>query len=331
MTAEPLYHVVITDDWEQSAMAGEYAAATGGVAHETGGYLRATTAAGLQDLLDDGYRDLELPLTLVTLDAAALRAEGVRVEDVPPHGARVYAPLRRDGGPAVIAAAPLHREHGRWVSPLTAPPAAEHSHILAHPNVLYVGTPAYLVASTNPDGSANLAAASSHFALGTMLCLGIESDGQTALNMADRPGITVNFPSLELWPAVVRLSRLTGRTPVPAAKADRYTYEPDKFGAARLTPQPADLVTAPRVQECRLQFEATVRRMTPGVDGGYFMVEAEVIRVHADPALVREGTDDIEPAAWRPLVYAFRHFFDRGDEVGWLASSRMAPHPPLVD
>jgi flavin reductase (DIM6/NTAB) family NADH-FMN oxidoreductase RutF len=164
-----------------------------------------------------------------------------------------------------------------------------------------------------------------------MLCLGIESDGQTALNIAENADVTVNFPSPALWPALVRLSRLTGRDPVPAAKADRYELERDKFGAARLTPQASELVAAPRVRECLLQFEARVRRMTPGLDGGYFMVEAEVLRVHADPSIVRPGTDEIEPGAWHPLVYAFRHFFDRGDEVGWLPSSRMAPHPPVVD
>ena len=216
---------------------------------------------------------------------------------------------------------------------MTAEPSAAtaaETHIVAHPHVLYVGTPAYLIGSTNPDGSPNLAAASSYWALGDMLCLGIEADGQTAANIAERTGITVSFPSGPLWPALVRLSHLTGRYPVPEAKREKYQYEKDKFTAARLTPQASDLVDAPRVKECGLQFEATVRRMTPAVDGGYFMVEAEVLRVHADPALVPEGTGEVDPRAWHPLIYSFRHFFDRGDEVGWLPSSRLAP-PPVID
>ncbi|WP_207205351.1 flavin reductase family protein [Microbacterium protaetiae] len=220
---------------------------------------------------------------------------------------------------------------------MTADPSADPSaatsietHIVAHPHVLYVGTPAYLIASTNSDGTPNLAAASSHWALGDMLCLGLEAAGQTAQNIADRPGITVNFPSAPLWPALVRLSHLTGRHPVPADKSKRYRFEKDKFGAAQLTPQASELVDAPRVQECALQFEATVRRMTPGLDGGYFMVEAQVLRVHADPALVPEGTGEIDPRVWHPLIYAFRHFFDRGPEAGWLDSSRWAP-PPVID
>lgn len=326
VSSEPLYHVAIADDWVMSANIGEYDVATRGVPYEPGGYVRATTARGLQSVLDTVFGDLSLPLVLLTLDPDALRAQGVRVEEAPPEGARVYAPILRDGGPVVRAVSPLERTAAGWRSPLEQRP----SHVVAQPKVLYVGTPPYLVATVNADGTPNLAPASSHWALGRMLCLGIEADGQTALNMAERPDITVNFPSAPLWRALAHLSRLTGRSPVPEAKADRYTYEPDKFGAAKLTAQPSELVSAPRVQECRLQFEAQVRRMTPGLDGSYFMVEAEVLRVHADPALVREGTDEIEPTAWHPLIYAFRHFFERGDEVGWLPSSGMAPHPPAL-
>ncbi len=205
------------------------------------------------------------------------------------------------------------------------------SHVIARPSVLYVGTPAYLIGTVNPDSTPNLAPASSYWALGQLLCLGIEADGQTALNLAARSGITVNFPSPPLWQSLVRLSSLTGRNPVPEAKAGRYRYEPDKFRAARLTAQPSELVAAPRVRECLLQFEAYVRRITPGVDPGYLLVEAEVLRVHADSSILLAGTDQIDPAAWHPLVYAFRHFYDRGTEVGWLASSRAAPHPPVLD
>ena len=84
-----------------------------------------------------------------------------------------------------------------------------------------------------------------------------------------------------------------------------------------------DLVAPPRVAECRLQFEARVRRATPGL-GDYLMVEAEVVRVHADPTIVVPGTDHVDPRAWHPTVYSFRHYFDIGDEVGWRATSETA-------
>lgn len=205
------------------------------------------------------------------------------------------------------------------------------SHVVVAPSVLYVGTPAYLIGTLNPDGSPNLAPASSYWALGQMLVLGIESDGQTILNLRDHGELTVNFPSGTLWQAVVRLASLTGRNPVPEAKAARYRHEADKFAAAGLTPQPSDLVAPPRVAQCRLQFEARVRRITPGLDGSYSMVEAEALRVHADPDILKPGTGLIDPTRWDPLVYSFRHFFHRGGELGWTASSPTAPHPPQLD
>lgn len=205
------------------------------------------------------------------------------------------------------------------------------AHIVVEPSVLYVGTPAYLIATTNPDGTPNLAPASSYWALGQMMVLGIESGGQTILNLFERGEMTVNFPSGSLWKAVVRLAYLTGRTPVPEAKAARYRYEPDKFAAAGVTAQASDLVTPPRVLECALQFEARLRRATPDLDGNFHIVEAEVVCVHADPTILKPGTDRIDPTRWDPLVYSFRHFFQRGGELGWLPSSPTASHPPLLN
>lgn len=204
-------------------------------------------------------------------------------------------------------------------------------HVVVEPSVLYVGTPAFLIATENADGSANLAPASSYWALGHMLVLGLEDGGQTIANLVERDGLSVNFPTGEQWRSVVRLASLTGRDPVPAEKAARYRFESRKFEAAGLTPQPSELVTPPRVLECPLQFEARMRRATPAVDGGYFMVEAEVLRVHADPRILKPGTELIDPTRWDPLVYSFRHFFHRGDELGWTASSPTAPHPPVLD
>ncbi|MGO3555834.1 MAG: flavin reductase family protein, partial [Microbacterium gubbeenense] len=159
-------------------------------------------------------------------------------------------------------------------------------HVVAHPETLYVGTPAYLIATENPDGSANLAPASSYWALGSMLVLGLEAAGQTAENLLARPDITVNFPSGDLWRSVLKLDGTTGRNPVPADKS-RYRFEADKFQAAGLTPEDSEMVSVPRVAECQLQFEARVARATPGLGESYYMVEAEVLRVHADPQILK--------------------------------------------
>ena len=196
-------------------------------------------------------------------------------------------------------------------------------HLTIRPKMLYVGTPVFLVTTVNADGTFNLAPASSYWALEQMLVLGLETDGQSAQNVLERPELTVSFPHPELWPAVERLASVTGRHPVPPAKAERYRHASDKLAVSGLSFQPSELVAPPRVRECRLQFEAEVRRATPGL-GEYLMVEAEVVRVHAAPEIVVPGTDHVDPRAWHPTIYSFRHYFDIGAEVGWRATSETA-------
>lgn len=210
---------------------------------------------------------------------------------------------------------------------MAEPPAAD-EHVVVHPPALYVGTPAYLVATRNADGTHNLAPASSYWALGPMLVLGLETDGQSVRNLLERDELTVGFPSGDQWKAVVRLDGTTGRDPVPEGKLPRYRFEPDKFVAAGLTPQESDVVSVPRVRECPIQFEARVRRATLGLNETYYMVEAEVLRVHALPDILKPGTDLIDPTRWNPLVYSFRHFFERGRELGWTTKSPTAETPP---
>ncbi|MFI5059975.1 MAG: flavin reductase family protein [Actinomycetales bacterium] len=189
-------------------------------------------------------------------------------------------------------------------------------HRVVHPRVLYVGTPAFLVASENDDATFNLAPASSYWALGQLMVLGLESDGQTIENLKKRPELTVSFPSPDHWQAVERLAEVTGRRIVPDSKAERYRHVADKFAHAGLHPDESELVAPPRVRECALQFEAKVRRITEGVDGGYYLVEAEVVRVHADPRILVPGTDRIDPQQWAPIVFSFRHYFGIGEPLG---------------
>ena len=156
MASRLLYHVAITDDWDLSAAIGEYAAATRGVAYEPGGHIRATTAPGIQAVLDARFADLDLPLVLDSLDADALESEGTPVEADPPHGARIRGVLRRDGSSAVVATTPIARADGRWIDPIAA--AGPDEHLVVEPSVLYVGTPAYLVSTIGPGGTPNLSA-----------------------------------------------------------------------------------------------------------------------------------------------------------------------------
>src|SRR4051794_36088054 len=96
------------------------------------------------------------------------------------------------------------------------------AHITIEPSVLYFGTPVVLVATVNADGSPNLAPMSSAWALGTSVVLGLGAAGQTALNLQRHPECTLNLPNAELWPAVERLAPLTGASPVPDHKRERF-------------------------------------------------------------------------------------------------------------
>ena len=189
-------------------------------------------------------------------------------------------------------------------------------HVVITPSVLYFGTPVALLSTENEDGSFNLAPMSSAWALGDVVVLGLGVRGQTGLNLAVRPDLVINLPGPWQWPAVERLAPLTGRNPVPEAKRGTFRFEPDKFGAAGLGPQPSELVRPPRVAECPLQLEARVATIGHDASGDFLIAQARVLRVHADRRVVVPGTQHVDPALWSPLIYNFRHYFGLGPELG---------------
>lgn len=196
-------------------------------------------------------------------------------------------------------------------------------HVVVQPSVLYVGTPVMLLCTENVDGTPNLAPASSYWALKQILALGLLADGQTIHNLLERPDLTVNFPSPSTWKAVEAIADTTGKFPVPDTKRERYSHEPDKFARAGLRRQPSQIVRPPRVAECALQFEARLRRATPGV-GDYYIAEVEVLRVHAERRIVVPGTEHIDPTEWQPMIYSFRHYLGVGEEAGHRSNSDTA-------
>lgn len=187
------------------------------------------------------------------------------------------------------------------------------------PKILYFGTPVVLISSLNADGTANLAPMSSAWWLGQSAMLGMSARSQTVANLRREPRCVLNLPSADLVGAVDRLALLTGRNPVPEYKRRMgYMYQPDKFGAARLTPQPATLVAAPRVAECPVQLEAVVERMHDfgPADDMLTAMEARILRVHIDDALLMPGHQDyIDPERWNPLIMSFCEFFGLSGKV----------------
>lgn len=208
----------------------------------------------------------------------------------------------------------------------SAPTGATTDHVAITPSILYFGTPVVLLSTENENGSVNLAPMSSAWALGQVIVLGLGREGQTARNLHSRPDMVVNFPSHAQWPAVERLAPLTGRIDIPAHKRDVFRYEQDKFAAAGLHPIPSDLVRPPRAAECPLHLEARATRVRPDTSGDFLIVEACVLKVHADPRIVVPGTQHINPVAWSPLIYNFRHYFGLGTELGHSFRSQTSQH-----
>ncbi|MFD1936110.1 MULTISPECIES: flavin reductase family protein [Nonomuraea] len=189
-------------------------------------------------------------------------------------------------------------------------------HVTITPSILYFGTPVVLLSTENEDGSANLAPISSAWALGQVVVMGLGAEGHTGGNLAARPDLVINLPEPRQWAAVERLAPLTGSDPVPPDKRGAFRHEPDKFAAAGLRPEPSELVRPPRVAGCPIQLEARAARVRLDVSDDFLIVEARVLRVHADPRIVVPGTQYVDPALWSPLIYNFRHYFGLGDELG---------------
>lgn len=204
----------------------------------------------------------------------------------------------------------------RTLASVPALPEEPSTHVEIQPPILYFGTPVVLLSTLNEDGSANLAPMSSAWALGYTVVLGLGSQGKTVENLRREGECVVNLPDASLWRHVERLAPLTGRDPVPEHKRASFRFEPRKFEAAGLTPQPSVRVGAPRVRECPLQLEATVTAIRPIGDGSAVTVETEVVRVHAQPAIVTAGTSHVDPHQWTPLLYVFRHYVAAGARLG---------------
>lgn len=189
-------------------------------------------------------------------------------------------------------------------------------HVTITPTILYFGTPVVLLSTENSDGTTNVAPMSSAWALGHVVVLGLGAAGQSAHNLAARPDLVMNLPAPHQWQAVERLASLTGRYPVPAHKRGRFRHEPAKFETAGLRPQPPQHVRPSRVADCPLQLEARAVRLRTDSGGSFLIIEARVLAIHADTQIVVPGTQHIDPTAWSPLIYNFRHYFGLGPQLG---------------
>jgi flavin reductase (DIM6/NTAB) family NADH-FMN oxidoreductase RutF len=186
------------------------------------------------------------------------------------------------------------------------------------PEILYFGTPVAVVSSLNPDGSTNLAALSSFWALGDRLVLGLTTFGQTCANLLRHPECVLNLPSPSQWQRVDRLGRTTGRTPLTDYhRAAGIFHAQDKFAASGFTALPAEHVRPDRTAECPVQIEARVSAIHRATDAAPFLyVETRKLLVHARRDVLDSGGTHFDIETWSPLFYVFRHYYGKGAHLG---------------
>lgn len=127
------------------------------------------------------------------------------------------------------------------------------------PEVLYFGTPVAVISTVNPDGTTNLAAMSSFWALGDRFMLGLTSFGQSGCNLARTSECVLNLPSPAEWEHVERLGHTTGRFPLTDYhRSAAIVHAKDKFAVSGFSPLASELVVPLRAAECPVQIEARV-------------------------------------------------------------------------
>ena len=194
----------------------------------------------------------------------------------------------------------------------------QNSFVALQPEVLYFGTPVAVISTLNPDGTTNLAAMSSFWALDDRFLLGLASAGQTGCNLARTPECVLNFPSPAEWEHVERLGHTTGRFPLTEYhRSAGILYARDKFAVSGFSPLISEVVAPLRAAECPVQIEARV--LAPHLPYGkrdlvYF--EVQRLRVHVHKSILNDMQTRINIDRWSPLLYVFRHYFGKGRHLG---------------
>ncbi len=182
-----------------------------------------------------------------------------------------------------------------------------------NPKMLYFGTPVVLVSSLNSDGSTNVAPMSSAWWVGKTAMLGLSVNSQTVRNLRERPHCVLNLVDEAMVDAIDQLALLTGRSDVPDYKLARgYSYEPDKFAAAGLTPAALRPGMPAGVTESPIQMEGLVQAMhdIDGPDSGLLAIEVAVLHTHVDECILMANHPNyIDPLRWNPLFMKFTEYF----------------------
>jgi flavin reductase (DIM6/NTAB) family NADH-FMN oxidoreductase RutF len=186
------------------------------------------------------------------------------------------------------------------------------------PEILYFGTPVAVISSLNADGTTNLAAMSSFWALGDRFVLGLTRFGQTWANLERCPECGLNMPSPREWQHVERLGHTTGRSQLTDYhRAAGIHYAEDKFAVSGFTPVASERIAPLRAAECPVQIEARVLAVHAASDDAPFRyVEVQKLLVHAQRRVLNPSATRFDIESWSPLFYVFRHYYGKGGFLG---------------
>lgn len=120
------------------------------------------------------------------------------------------------------------------------------------------------------------------------VAMGLRNTRHTLEFIRETTDFTINIPNTSLAAEVDFCGTKSGRAI-------------DKFAATGMTLSPSATVGAPIIDQCPFNLEC---KATGEVQvGEYVVVLGEVVEAHADPAVLRPGTNLVEMDALDPLVY----------------------------
>ncbi len=133
------------------------------------------------------------------------------------------------------------------------------------------------------------------------VAMGLRESRHTLELVRASRSFTVNIPTASMAPVVDYFGMVSGRTV-------------DKFAATGLRLHASSHVPAPIIAQCPYNLECRVTQEHEV--GHYVVVFGEIVEVHADEAILRDG-DQVDAAVLDPLVYiaGAREYWRLGEKV----------------
>ena len=200
-----------------------------------------------------------------------------------------------------------------------ASPGRDASYRAIEPRIIYPGTPVALIASTNPDGSANLAP--------DVLLLGPGLDGAAGIGPRRtdlrKPGAHRGVRHQPAGPETL-VGQWNGWPPSAERTRPHRTCWPMVVASSGTSSRPRASSRSPRRLSARRGYGiatcssrvgvAAIRPLADEPDAA--AVEVRVIRIHAAADILKADGRQVDPARWHPLLYNFRCYQGLGPELG---------------